>query len=179
MNIQVGYAGMLRNAAEETRTLDRGEQIIRSVYNVYLRKNRLVYIREQCSESEESSRFLLHTFPLNPDDRPGRLHDTLDFDFVEFGWQGENQCLAIRDLPSYDIGRIRTGQTSVSRTTHDWTSNYDTEPYKDRLLEEAASPCFVPDMRSIAMSTRCYTSRSLAVKLTHTHAFSYTWYRSI
>ena len=131
---------LLRNAAEETRTLDRGEQIIRSVYNVHLRKNRLVYIREQCSESEENSRFLLHTFPLNPDDRPGRLHDTLDFDFVEFGWQAENQCLAIRDLPSYDIGRIRTGQTNVSRTTHDWISNYYTEPYKDRLLEEAGEP---------------------------------------
>ena len=129
-----------RNAAEETRTLDRGEQIIRSVYNVHVRKNRLVYIREQCSESEESSRFLLHTFPLNPDDRPGRLHDTLDFDFVEFGWHAENQCLAIRDLPSYDIGRIRTGQTNISRTSHDWISSYYTEPYKDRLLEEAGEP---------------------------------------
>ena len=109
-------------------------------YNVYMTKNRLIYVLGQCSTAEEDTRFFLHVFPLNPDHLPGRIHATLDFDFQEFGWRAEGQCLAVRELPPFAIGRIRTGQTNLSGTAHEWSGDYYSEQYKDRLLEEAGEP---------------------------------------
>ena len=131
---------LLRQNDAETRALDRGEKIIQSVHDVHRTGNRLVYIKEHCTALEESTRFILHTFPLDPNDRPGRLHDTLDFYFVESGWRVEDHCLVIRDLPEYAIGRIRTGQTNVGQTSHTWIGDHYSEPYKDRLVDEAGAP---------------------------------------
>lgn len=93
------FSWLLRNVDNEPSTLDRGDLLIDSNFDVYGKKRRLVYIKEPCERAVKNSRFFLHTYPLNADARPGRLHDTLDFDFVEYGWWTDGKCLAIRDLP--------------------------------------------------------------------------------
>ena len=131
---------LLRESGGEVRMLDKGERIAQSRYNVHLIEDRLIYIREQCDMAEEESSFFLHTFPLNPEELPGRAHSTRDFDFRNFGWRAGDTCLAIRVLPPFTIGRIRTGQTSSSRPLNSWLSEYYTESYKSRLVEEAGEP---------------------------------------
>ena len=134
------FRRLLRESDGNVPVLQRGEQIIQAKYNVYMTKNRLIYVLGQCSIAEEDTRFFLHVFPLNPEHLPGRIHATLDFDFHEFGWRAEEQCLAVRELPPFAIGRIRTGQTNLSGTAHEWSGDYYSEQYKDQLLEEAGEP---------------------------------------
>ncbi len=131
---------LLRESGGDLRRLDRGERIAQSRYDVYLFQDRLVYIREQCQVAEEDSSFIVHVFPLNREDLPGRAHSTRDFDFRDYGWRAGDTCLAIRLLPPLTIGRIRTGQSSPSRPQDSWLSDYYTESYKSRLLEEAGEP---------------------------------------
>ena len=134
------FRRLLRESDGNVRVLERGEQIVQARFNVYMTKNRLIYVFGQCSTAEEDTRFFLHVFPLNPEHLPGRVHATLDFDFQEFGWRAEKQCLIVRELPPFAIGRIRTGQTNLSGTAHEWSGDYYSEQYKDRLLEEAGEP---------------------------------------
>ena len=139
-NVPARLRSLLRNADYDSRTLERGELIVMSNFDVYLNKRRLVYIKETCERAEQNARFFLHTYPLNADALPGRLHDTLDFDFVAYGWWADGKCLAIRDLPRYTIGRITTGQFDSGPNTDYWIGSYYSEPYKDRLVKEAGSP---------------------------------------
>ena len=139
-DVPVVLRRLLRESGGDVRMLERGERIAQSRYDVYLIEDRLIYIREQCDVAEEESSFFLHTFPLNPEELPGRAHSTRDFDFRNFGWRAGDTCLAIRVLPPFTIGRIRTGQTSSSRPLNSWLSEYYTESYKSRLVEEAGEP---------------------------------------
>lgn len=90
--------------------------IISNVFNVYLDedRNRLIYVKEECDNEDIKPGFLLHITPTYADDlaedrRESRFNN-LDFDFEEFGQQIDDNCVIQRNLPDYDITRIRTGQ---------------------------------------------------------------------
>ena len=104
-----------------------GPPVIRSDFNVYLIGNRIVYKKEQCRREDAGIRFFLHVVPVDPSAliEPVGYHgfhdldlsiwrdrgiEHFDFAFDDIGrWLG-NTCVAILDLPEYDIARIRTGQ---------------------------------------------------------------------
>ena len=72
---------------------------------------------------EESSLLSCMSFPLNPEDLPGRVHATLDFDFQELwlaGW-GHMSRLSENYLPV--LLSVASGQArlSSSRTAHEWS----------------------------------------------------------
>ena len=91
-----------------------GPPAIRSDYDVYVNNNRLIYVKEPCAAAAVAHRFFLHLTPVHRVDLPARRQpfgfDNLDFRFVEYGLQFGETCVAIRELPGYDIAAIRTGQ---------------------------------------------------------------------
>ena len=89
---------------------------IRSKFDVYLQENqnRLIYVRETCSDDDISTQFFLHTVPVDVNNlaehRRRYAFDNLDFNFSDFGIIVEGICLAVRELPDYDFLAVRTGQ---------------------------------------------------------------------
>ena len=89
---------------------DRGNLIVDSEYQVYINKKRLAYIRYNCSLEERHTRFILHVVPVDTKLLEGR--ESFNFDFY-FQWNGMrimDNCIVVRDLPTYEISSITTGQ---------------------------------------------------------------------
>ena len=87
---------------------------VRSVFDVHMKERTLIYIKEPCVVGDIAAPFFLHVTPTNvndlPEDRKEYKFDNLDFAFSSFGIVDEGRCIAVRDLPEYDIETIVTGQ---------------------------------------------------------------------
>lgn len=85
-----------------------------SIFDVYPREGTIIYVKEPCVDSDTADRFFLHITPRDsddlPDDRKQYGFDNLDFDFSAFGIVTDGRCIAVRDIPQYDIQHITTGQ---------------------------------------------------------------------
>ena len=110
---------------------DYGRPAASSDFEVYLRGNRLAYLKEPCNPADVDERFFLHIFPTDPSDLPaaGRElgFDNLDFRFAEHGAYTGDKCVAERELPNYPIDRIRTGQF-VSGAGQLWSADFPAHP---------------------------------------------------
>ena len=106
-------------------TIERAEPVIRSDFDVYYDGNRLLYTGGECSDENLTHPFLLHVFPEDEDDLPAahREHGfhnldfrfeerrlPLDFHFRDRESPGDVKCIALVELPGYEVARIRTGQ---------------------------------------------------------------------
>ena len=93
---------------------DYGRPVAQSDFDLYMRGDRLAYLKEPCAASDTDARFFLHIIPANLADLPadGREHGfaNLDFQFADYGAYAGYKCVAERELPDYAIGLIRTGQ---------------------------------------------------------------------
>ena len=99
------------------------EPLIDSVFDIYLRDGRIIYARQPCHPDDTDTPFVLHIIPDNLDDLPDHRttgFDNYDFDFDERGVISDDKCLAIADLPAYEIARIRTGQWVREQDLHLW-----------------------------------------------------------
>ncbi len=87
---------------------------IQSDYNVYIQNKKIFYVKESCTEADTKARFFLHLTPENitdlPEGRQKHGFQGLDFDFTQYGLIINGRCIAVRDLPSYKIKQITTGQ---------------------------------------------------------------------
>ncbi len=95
--------------------IETGDPLIRSDFDVYLAGNGLMYVKDACRISDTRDIFFLALFPADESMLPAtrRQHgfDNLDFDFHENRVpQSDERCVAIIQLPDYDIARIHTGQ---------------------------------------------------------------------
>ncbi len=104
-----------RNILSEN-ALQHARRIVRAFFTVYLdeKRNRLIYVRSECRDEDMVPPFFLHLIPVDPADLPENRRpytfDNLDFSFHNRGFTSDGKCVAIRNLPSYDIAEIRTGQ---------------------------------------------------------------------
>ena len=93
-----------------------GDPAIRSDFDVYLQDGALIYVKSPCAEGDTRGRFALSVYPADSIDLPKRArddgleHESLNFDFAEYGAVFDGKCAIIRRLPSYPIGSIETGQ---------------------------------------------------------------------
>ena len=92
-----------------------GAPIIRSDFDVHLTDDALIYVKDGCSENDTDAPFFLAAFPVKQSDLPEgsrqRGFQNLDFGFRGNGIrQGDERCVALVQLPDYDIARISTGQ---------------------------------------------------------------------
>ena len=101
-------------AYQRIRAGEYGQPAAQSQYDLYLRANTLIYLKDPCAPADAQARFFLHIIPvdtasLSPDRRPHGFAN-LDFAFPRYGVNLDGKCVIIADLPPYDIARIRTGQ---------------------------------------------------------------------
>ena len=97
---------------------DYGVAVARSNFDIYLDEDAesgtLVYIKEPCVPEDTRARFLLHVFPEDasvlPAESKPRGFANLDFQFAEYGADLGGVCVAARELPEYEVERVRTGQ---------------------------------------------------------------------
>ena len=93
---------------------DYGPPVAQSHFDLYLRDNALTYLKSPCAPADTHARVFLHIFPTDLADllADRREHGfvNLDFQFADHGANIGGKCVATRDLPSYPIDRIRTGQ---------------------------------------------------------------------
>ncbi len=95
-----------------------GDPVVRSDFDVYLLRDRLIYFKEPCAPADIEARFFVHVIPADandlPDDRKPHGFDNLDFIFrwPYFHWYYGDllSCMRVIPLPDYDVDRIRTGQ---------------------------------------------------------------------
>ena len=97
---------------------DYGGAAARSNFDLYLdvgvESKALIYVKERCAAEDTRARFFLHVFPDDAAEltADGARHgfDNLDFEFAEYGADLGDVCVAVRELPEYEIERARTGQ---------------------------------------------------------------------
>ena len=85
----------------------------RDRFEVFLDGNRLLYVKVRCAGDRR--RFFLHVTPKDVADLPARSRqygfDNLDFELSPVMSLGAARCcVAVKDLPSYPIASIHTGQ---------------------------------------------------------------------
>ena len=87
---------------------------IRSTFDVYLGEAKVVYVKTPCGAKDVQEAFFLHVYPAHasdlPQNRRERGFENLDFSFNGSGVRTSERCVALRDLPDYEITGIRTGQ---------------------------------------------------------------------
>ena len=106
-----------------------GKPVAQSDFHVYLRDNRLAYLKEPCAPADARARFILHITPANPADLPAdrraRGFANLDFKFTAHGARIDDICVASLDLPAYPIALIRTGQNATAPGGNGWREDID------------------------------------------------------
>ncbi len=108
------FSHPLRSAIEIERLLAEGRPVIRSDFDVYMDDNRLIFVKEKCSDADVGPRFFLHVDPVDKADLPQHRRpyafDNLDFSFNGYRLPDSGRCIQVRRLPDYGIAAIRTGQ---------------------------------------------------------------------
>ena len=92
-----------------------GEPAARSVFDIYLRENTVIYLKSPCSAADVQAEFFLHVVPEDVEDLPadrrqygfGGAHFRYgEYAALDFG----GRCIMEQPLPDYPVARIRTGQ---------------------------------------------------------------------
>ena len=111
-NVKGSLAELAARSVYEARA--SGKPVIRSTFDVYLRENMLIYVKEPCGAEDVQETFFLHVDPVDASDLPKRRKqygfDNLDFRFNAHGFRSAERCVALRSLPDYDFTAISTGQ---------------------------------------------------------------------
>ena len=90
------------------------EQVTRAGWDMYRTGRKLIYRKKPCAPTDVQAKFILHVTPTDPNDLPANRQrhgfESLGFHFDQRGFQLDDQCIAIAQLPAYAIDRIRVGQ---------------------------------------------------------------------
>lgn len=92
----------------------RGQLLIRSAYDVYLEKGRLVYVKRDCSPDDPRD-FFLEVHPLDGADLQSGEHETFRFRMEPWKHYKHGACIVPSEPFDYAVARIRTGQILPDR----------------------------------------------------------------
>ena len=86
-------------------------------------------MREACSAADTGDRFFLHAYAADPGDLPAERRaagfEALDFWFGDRGGRYDGACVAVAELPDYELRSVRTGQYDASG--HLWDAEFALE----------------------------------------------------
>ena len=107
-----------------------GEPVVRADWSVYRTGRKLIYHKQPCGPADVQAKFILHVTPADPNELPTNRQrhgfESFSFYFDQRGFQLDDQCIAIAQLPDSPIGRIRVGQ---------WISKEDRTVWEAEFLE--------------------------------------------
>ena len=111
-----------------SKLLDRKPDI-ESNFNLYIKDKKLYYKKQPCTKEDINHDFFLHIYPIDKtvlteaQQKYGSAF--FDFNFSSFGRISGNTCIAVRELPTVDILKLRTGQFEGSKIDWDVTYSFD------------------------------------------------------
>ena len=96
------------------------EPVASSGFDMYPDDGALIYVKDPCAANDARGRFLLSVFPKRQDDLPEKFrelgHESLNFDFDDYGAAFDGKCVIMRALPDYPIASIeRDGAVDTGR----------------------------------------------------------------
>ncbi len=120
----------LRVSNHVTTTINQYESIVseempvmRAHFDLYLRENAIIYVKNPCSLTDIQAKFFLHIIPHDvqdlPDERKPYGFDNLNFHFFDgaryfsfahYSLHFDGKCIVSVNRPEYGIKRIVTGQ---------------------------------------------------------------------
>ena len=110
----VGAADVVVAWREKYQAIVSGAPSARAVFDLYLDRDNLTYVKEPCLRTDVAAKFFLHISPADAADLPGwRRQYGFDNGDFQFDWHGvifDGKCLATVSLPGYAVVGIRTGQ---------------------------------------------------------------------
>ena len=106
------------------------EPVARAGFDVYWDGGALTYVKDPCAAEDARGRFLLSVVPKSQDDLPEKFrelgHESLNFDFGDYGAAFDGKCVVIRALPDYPIASVETGQW-IPGGDRLWTAEFGVE----------------------------------------------------
>lgn len=103
-----------RATAEVIESVAEVQPVASAAFDVYLDRDRLVYVKKDCSAEDVDAPFFLLVFPADVADlrRSRRSHGYGNFGFFfwRYGLRGGGRCIVVRALPDYKAVAIHTGQ---------------------------------------------------------------------
>ena len=113
-SVELIAAPDLEQLRADYAALSTAEPTTRDYFDLYLRGNRLLYLRESCAATDTAANFFLHIVPADgadlPMDRRAASFVHGGFEFVRQGGHFDGMCLAAVPLPDYPVKEMRTGQ---------------------------------------------------------------------
>ena len=112
-----------------------GEPEASSVFDVYRDDDALVYVKDECTDEESAVEFLVHVYPVDPDDlSAGTRRDIFDksvavttaFRLWDMGGRYGDRCIARFPLPNWLVANVRTGQYDA--TGYRWQVRFAVTP---------------------------------------------------
>ena len=104
------------------------EQVARAGWGVYRNGRKLIYRKQPCAPDDVQAKFILHVTPADPNELPANRQrhgfESLGFYFDQRGFQLDDQCIAIAQLPAYAIDRIRGGQWIAKGNRTVWEAEF-------------------------------------------------------
>ena len=116
------------------------EPLARSSFDLHVENRALIYVKEQCDQSDIANRFFLHIIPERIDDLPetrrSQVYDNSEFYFFRRGALFDGKCAASVPLPDYPIAAVRTGQLPEDAPL--WSAQFWLNPEPQRTAYRAA-----------------------------------------
>ena len=106
------------------------QRVVRSAFDIYHVDGELVYIREVCTLEDTQARFFLHVSRESGEPEAAGESANMDFDFDDRGMRYEGRCVAVVPLPSYPVGRVRTGQFAAGAQVWETMFNLDIQRFQ-------------------------------------------------
>jgi len=107
------------------------EQVARAGWSVYRTGRTLIYRKQPCAPADVQAKLVLHVIPTDPSvlsiARQQHGYDSLGFYFDQRGFRLDDQCIAIAQLPTYAISRIRVGQWISAENRTVWEAELPTD----------------------------------------------------
>ena len=184
ISISIGlvYSAYVDFRSKETyaRNLDQAiasrEPILRSDFNVYFLKNRIIYYKESCLRNDIEPSFFLHMIPTD-------LNESSIFRRFTFPEQGtglyesrdmertQPVCLVAQSLPRWEIAGIGTGQESTWRAFTPTSTNAFRRMYNAVVSREprvrSAFDIYLHDRTLIFVKDPCLRSDVEAIFFLH------------
>ena len=115
-------------ALQQAKISEMDSPTASSFWDMFVMEDSIVYYRRNCILRDAVYPFYLHVYPLSTEDIPEAMREygfeNLDFRFIGHGAHVDGNCIAVRDLPSWDIASIITGQYHPYREERLWTAEF-------------------------------------------------------
>ena len=110
-------------------SLENKEPDVKSDFDIWIKDKYIYYKKSPCAKEDTRHFFYLQIYPADktvlPKAKQKHGYAKMGFSFSSYGKINDNTCVAIKELPEYDILKLRTGQYHDSKREWDVTYSFE------------------------------------------------------